>query len=124
VDDHDGKFIETETIIDRYQLRPLIIALMCLIQFAMLYTLLGPKASKKFKEKYKLDKDYLFLPDKKDKKRQILAVCNYNQNNPPKENMTLLPDFVILKNKKVMRLRSYEAVIRRYKFRRENNPHE
>jgi hypothetical protein len=98
---------------------------MCLIQFAMLYTLLGPRESKKFKEKYKLDKDYLFLPDKKDKKRQILAVCNYKENNPPKENMTLiLPDFVILKNKKVMRLRSYEAVIRRYKFRRENNPHE
>jgi hypothetical protein len=59
VDDHDGKFIETETIIDRYQLRPLIIALMCLIEFAMLYTLLGPRESKKFKEKYKTPYIYL-----------------------------------------------------------------
>ena len=46
VDEHEGRFIETETVVDRYLLRPLIVALMCLVQFAMWYTLLSPQETK------------------------------------------------------------------------------
>ena len=98
---------------------------MCLIQFAMLYTLLGPQETKQFKKKYKLDKDYVFLPKIDDKSTKYITVCNKNSIEPPKANKKLvLPDFIILRNKKVMRLRNFPAVIRRYKFRHENNPHE
>ena len=35
VDDNDGKFVLTESIHDKYSLRPLVIALICLVQFVM-----------------------------------------------------------------------------------------
>ena len=73
----------------------------------------------------KLEKNYVFLPgtDKKDRKK--LIVCNADKTKPPKENKNLfLPDYVILKNKKIMRLRKFARVVRRHKFKQGNNPHE
>ena len=70
-------------------------------------------------KKMNFEKNYLFLPgiDKKDRKK--LIVCNADKTKPPKENKNLfLPDFVIL------RLRKFARVVRRHKFKLENNPHE
>jgi hypothetical protein len=125
VDEHEGRFIETETVVDRYLLRPLIVALMCLVQFAMWYTLLSPQETKLLRKTMKVEKNYVFLPgiDKKDRKK--LIVCNADKIKPPKENKNLLlPDYVILNNKKIMRLRKFGRVVRRHKFKQENNPHE
>ena len=73
VDEHEGRFIETETVVDRYVLRPLIVALMCLVQFAMWYTLLSPQETKLLRKTMKVEKNYVFLPgiDKKDRKKLI-----------------------------------------------------
>ena len=43
VDDYDGKFIETETIHDKYSIRPTIMELICLAQFAMWYRPISAK---------------------------------------------------------------------------------
>ena len=123
VDEHEGKFIETETILDRYLLRPLIIAMICLVQFAMWYTLLSPQETTKFLKKFKNEKECVYIPSVKERKQ--IFVCNDIKNNPPQDNKNLtLPDYVILKNRKVMRLRKFARVVRKHKFNQDNNPHE
>ena len=78
VDDHEGKFIETETILDRYLLRPLIIAVMCLVQFTMWFTVLGPQETKTFWKKYKNEKECVYIPNVKERKQ--IVVCNQVKN--------------------------------------------
>ena len=122
VDDHEGKFIETETILDRYLLRPLIIAVMCLVQFTMWFTVLGPQETKTFWKKYKNEKECVYITSVE---RKQIVVCNEVKNNPPKANKNLtLPDYIILKNRKVMRLRKFARVVRKHKFNQDNSPHE
>jgi hypothetical protein len=125
VDEHEGTFVETESFLDRYLMRPLVIAVMCFVQFAMWYTLLGPRDTKEFWKKHKEEKEYLYIPHIDDEDREKIVVSNDTKNNPPKNNKNLtLPDFIILENRKVMRLRNYACVVRKHKFNQENNPHE
>ena len=116
VDDYDGKFVETETIHDKYSMRPVIIEMICLAQFAMWYSLLSAKEMQEVKKKFGLN---LPMSD------EPIIVCKDTVENPPAENPNLtLPEYIVLSNGKIMRKRKFAAVLRRHKFRYEINPHE
>ena len=118
VDGHEGVFMETESVHKKYSMRPEIILLICLAQFVMWYVLMNSREVAAFKKKYERTKT---IPMSKIK----IAVCNDDMNNPPSENPDLtMPQYIILDNGKMMRLRTYEAVLRRHKFKEGKDPHE
>ena len=118
VDGHEGVFMETESIHRKYSIRPDIILLMCLAQFVMWYTLMNIKEVSEFKKKYEHNKT---IPMSQIK----IAVFQDDMNNPPSDIPDLtMPKYIILENGKMMRLRTYEAVLRRHKFKEGKDPHE
>ena len=125
VDDIDGKFVLTESIHDKYSLRPLVIAPICLVQFVMWYDFIGQKESGKFIKKNPHIQTSGYLNLSKIKTEEKIIVCQDSIDCPPAKNSELLmPEYILLINNKVMRRRSYAAVIRRHKFKQELNPHE
>ena len=116
VDEYDGKFMETETIHDKYSMRPATIEMMCLAQFAMWYTLLSHKEMQEIKKKF---------GDNIPMSAEPITVCSDTLGQPPSDNLNLtLPEYIVLGNGKMMRKRGFAAVLRRHKFKYDIDPHE
>ena len=124
VKDYDGKFVEMESLHDKYSLRPIIIGRMCMTQFIMWYDLLCESEAKKIKEKHKNIKESGYINITVDKSKKIV-VSNDDLKCPPLDNSELvMPEYIMLNNGKLMRRRSFPAVIRMHKFKADLNPHE
>ena len=115
VDDHEGKFVLTETIHTKYSERPDCIEKISLTQFTMRYTDVSPQTKTKIKESGRIPT----APIPELGYEGILTiVTGYEEDNPN------LQDFIVLKNERIMNLRRFDAVIRRHKFDFEKDPHQ
>ena len=73
VGDNDGKFMLTESIHDKYSLRPLVVALMCLVQF---FFNCGSLSAKK----------RIWIYKEIDTEEKII-VCQDHLESPPEDNL-------------------------------------
>ena len=115
VDDHEGKFILTESIHVKYSGRPNCIEEICLTQFTMRYTVVSPQTKKKIMESGRIPTS----PTPEQGYKGTLTIVTGND-----EDTLDLKDFIVLHNGSVMTLRRYDAVIRRHKFDYRKDPHE
>ena len=114
VDGHEGKFMETQTVHEKYSLRPESMRSLCLAQFAMRYSLLSSTEVNKIKES---GKDPCQASEETGFEGNLKVVTGNE------EDIWLL-DFIELQDNKIMKLRKFEAVLRRHKFKEERDPHE
>ena len=118
VEGFEGKFIETETIHIKYSLRPDIVFILVLSQFVIWYSLMTPLAAAQAKKRYG-ENLLTMMSDEK------IVVSQDYLDDPPQENPELLmPEFIELSNGKLLRKRKYPAVLRRHKFKYDNDAHE
>jgi hypothetical protein len=90
----------------------------------MWYDLLGETEKKKLKNKLDNIKEFGFIGLTGDASKKII-VSQDDIDTPPLDNPDLImPEFIMLKNGKIMRRRSFQAVIRMHKFKERLNPHE
>ena len=107
VDDHEGKFVLTETIHTKYSERPDCIEKISLTQFTMRYTDVSPQTKTKIKESGRIPT----APIPELGYQGILTILTSDEEDNPD-----LQDFIVLKNERIMNLRRFDAVIRRHKF--------
>lgn len=119
IEGHEGKFQETQSIHDKYAMRPPVMDTMCLAQFSMWYSMMTPQAVAKVKEEYKdTDLNTVFGDVR-------IVVCGDTEDFPPTNNWELkMLKYIELDNNRMMRLRKYAAVLRRHKFKATIDPHE
>ena len=122
--DHDGKFLEMDSHHDKYSMRPSVIERICMTQFVMWYDLLGDNEKKKLKKKLADIKEFGYIGLTGDASKKIVASQD-DLDSPPLNNPNMImPEFILLANGKIMRRRSFQAVIRMHKFKEKVNPHE
>ena len=115
VDGHDGKFLESESHHSKYTMRPLCMERICFCQHCMRYTQLTAMEASKIRRSGRRP-----APPQIGKGWEgILHVVTDDPMDP-----TPLPDFIELENGKIMRLRKFDAVVRRHKFKEEKEAHE
>ena len=115
VDGHDGKFLESESHHCKYAMRPECIERICLCQFCMRYTLLSFPEASKIRRSGRIPGP----PEAGLGWEGILSVVTGDGS----DNMKL-PDFILLHNNKIMKLRKFDAVVRRHKFKSDREQHE
>ena len=115
MDDHEGKFLETESIHDKYALRPASLDEICLVQLGMRYDLVTGKEAAVIRKSGRAPAP----PPTGQGWEGTLKVVTGEEGED-----ILLPDFMLLLNNKVMRLRKFDAVIRRHKFKQDKDAHE
>ena len=115
VDGHDGKFLESESPHCKYSMRPECLEKLCLCQFCMRYTQLSSIEANKIRRSGRIPAP----PKNGNGFEGILTVVTGDEMD-----RTDLPDFILLQNNKVMKLRRFDAVIRRHKFKSERDEHE
>ena len=115
VDEHEGKYLETESIHDKYALRPASLEEMCLVQMGMRYDLVTGKEGATIRKSGRAPAP----PPAGQGWEGTLTVVTGKEGED-----ILLPDFMLLHNNKIMRLRKFDSVIRRYKFKQEKDAHE
>ena len=111
VEGHDGKFMDTMSIHEKYAMRPSLLETISLAQFVISYSMLTPiQASKLRKE---LDDNQIHQLS-----TTTIVVCNTIASDPPLDNPHLyMSNYIILNDGKMMRLRKYPACLRRHKFK-------
>ena len=110
-----GKFMETESIHVKYSMRPALLEKICLCQMGMRYSKVSPAEAGKARREGKI-----LAPPSGEGWEGTLTVVTGDE--PGAE--ILLPHFFELHNNNVMKLRKFDAVIRRHKFRPEKGEHE
>ena len=115
VDGHDGKFLESESHHCKYSMRPLCMEMICLCQHCMRYTQVTALEASKIRRSGRRPSP----PPIGNGWEGILYIVT---DDPM--NATHLPDFIELENGKVMKLRKFDAVVRRHKFKSEKDAHE
>ena len=115
VDGHEGKFLESEEIHTKYSLRPESMEEMCLAQMAMRFTLVTSAEANKIRSSGKEPT----APAEALGYEGLLTIATGQD-----EDTTSLTDFIELENNKIMRLRKFDAVLRRHKFNPEKDEHE
>ena len=115
VDGHEGKFLESEEVHTKYSLRPVYMEGMCLAQMAMRFTLVASKEADKIRSSGKEP-----TPPAEGLGYEGLLSVATGQD----EDRTRLTDFIELESSKIMRLRKFNAVLRRHKFNPEKDEHE
>ena len=115
VDGHDGKFLESESQHCKYAMRPICMDRICLCQHCMRYTQVTAMEASKIRRSGRRPSP---PPKGKGWKGILFVVTDDPLNTTP------LPDFIELENGKVMKLRKFDAVVRRHKFKSEKEAHE
>ena len=115
VDGHDGKFLESESHHCKYAMRPLCMERICLCQHCMRYTPVTALEASKIRRSGKRPSP---PPIGKNWEGILYVVTDDPFSTTP------LPDFIELENGKVMKLRKFDAVVRRHKFKAEKEAHE
>ena len=115
VDNHEGKFMMTENIHSKYPIRPACIEMMVMTQFGMRLTDVSPQQSKKIRESGRIPAP----PAPEQGYKGTLTIVTAED-----DDTIDLPDFIELQNGKIMRLRKFDAVVRRHKFKCDKEEHE
>ena len=115
VDGHDGKFLESESHHSKYAMRPLCMERICLCQHCMRYSQITALEANKIRRTGRRPAP---PPSGKGWEGILHIVTDDVMNTSP------LPDFIELDNGKVMKLRKFDAVVRRHKFKEEKEAHE
>ena len=115
VDGHEGKFLESESHHCKYAMRPACLDRICLCQFCMRFTQLSAIEANKIRRSGRRPAP----PGSGIGWQGILKVVTGDNSDSID-----LPDFIELYNNKIMKLRKFEAVIRRHKFKSERDEHE
>ena len=115
VDNHDGKFMETETIHNKYAMRPASMEQICLVQMGMRYDIVSGKEAAAIRKSGRAPAP----PPTGQGWEGTLKVITGEEGED-----ILLPDFMLLLNNKIMRLRKFDAVIRRHKLKKDKDAHE
>ena len=115
MDEHEGKFLETESIHDKYSLRPASLEEICLVQMAMRYDLVTSKEAAAIRKSGRTPAP----PPTGHGWEGTLTVITGEEGES-----IMLPDFILLINNKIMKLRKFDCVIRRHKFKQEKDAHE
>ena len=115
MDGHDGKFLESESHHCKYAMRPTCIERMCLCQFCMRYTRMSAIVASKLRRLGKGPSP----PHENSGYEGTLSVVTGDESDSIE-----LQDFIELHDNKMMKLRKFDAVIRRHKFKPERDSHE
>ena len=115
VDGHDGKFLESESPHYKYALRPFCLERICFCQHCMRYTLVNALEASKIR---RTGRRPALPPSGKGWEGILNVVTGDETEKIP------LPDFIELENGKVMKLRKFDAVVRRHKFKADKEEHE
>jgi hypothetical protein len=115
VDGYEGKFMETESLHRKYAMRPSCMERICLCQHCMRYTLVTAIEASKIRRSGRRPKP---PPLGKGWEGILTVVIGDETDN------IQLTDFIELENGKVMKLRKFDAVVRRHKFKSDRDQHE
>ena len=115
VDGYEGKYMETESLHKKYAMRPGCLERICFCQHCMRYTLMTPLEISKIRRSGRRPQP----PPIGKGWEGILTVVTGDETEDIQ-----LPDFIELENGKLMRLRKFDAVVRRHKFKSDKEQHE
>ena len=115
VDGHEGKFLESESHHCKYAMRPACMERICLCQHCMRYTQVPAIEASKIRRSGRRPAPP--LPGKGWEGILTVVTGDETENIP-------MPDFIEMENNKIMRLRKFDAVVRRHKFKADTEAHE
>ena len=115
VDGHDGKFLESESHHSKYAMRPICVEQVCFCQHCMRYTQLTAMEANKIRRNGR-------RPAPPPAGKGWEGILHIVTDDPM--STTPLPDLIELDNGKMMKLRKFDAVVRRHKFKEEKEAHE